>query len=190
MAIGEGTKIAIVLSQPLMGDISGNESHFQITYGYHQYNINGPILQRTLTAVSIELDPNDDTILYLNFNKGTENSFQNAVGPITVSFDSNGASLMGAGGPMHSFVETFTPTSLSPKENPIIFEHVSVSVNAVCVLHAIITSSYKSDDEHVSVSASASGTLHAIETTNTYMGEEHVSVSATASGELKDIHDI
>lgn len=103
--------------------------------------------------------------ILLTFPAGVLESFQRAAGNITVAYDGTG-SLVGQGGPVLAFEETFTPAGLDPKNNPNEAEHIEISsivVNAV---------------------------LKKIDYINTKC-DEHISISSiTAVGALTNIHDI
>lgn len=62
--------------------------------------------------------------------------FNNAVGPITVAY--SGGTLMGEGGPVEAFEETFLPTDLIAKPNQHLVEHIDLTdVKVAAVLTKI-----------------------------------------------------
>jgi len=102
-------------------------------------------------------DANDDFVIFLNFSPGNRNGFQNAVGDITVHY--LGGTLMGRGGPVLEFTETFTPESLTFKGDQNDAEHIEVgNITAVPMLRRISYINGKCD-EHIELTVSASSNL-------------------------------
>lgn len=91
--------------------------------------------------------------------------FNNAAGPITVVY--SGGSIVGEGGPVEVFSETFIPTGLIAKPNQNAQEHISIT------------------------SVIATGGLKKIVFTDTTTGAEHISIAGVAvTGKLTHINDI
>ena len=61
----------------------------------------------------------------IQLNMEPLDKFNNAVGPITVAY--SGGTLMGEGGPVESFEETFLPTDLIAKPNQHPTEHIDLT---------------------------------------------------------------
>lgn len=61
----------------------------------------------------------------IQLNMEPLDKFNNAVGPITVAY--SGGTLMGEGGPVESFEETFLPTDLIAKPNQNPAEHIDLT---------------------------------------------------------------
>ena len=93
----------------------------------------------------------------LYFPSGNVNSFQNAVGDITVDYDGEG-SLEGSGDAVEAFSEDFTPTGLAPKWNPADNEHLEMSVAASGSL-SHVDWHYFQENEHLEMSIAATGVL-------------------------------
>ena len=96
--------------------------------------------------------------LLLYFASGSANSFRNAAGDITLTYDGAGG-LDGEGGPVEAFEETFTPIGLVPKPNQNANGHIDLGLTASGVLTRIYRTSVKSGDEHLELQLSASGAL-------------------------------
>ena len=72
-------------------------------------------------VASVELSEDKKTIK-LTMN----DSFRNAIGEITVSYDSSRGYMAGNGGVVESFSKTFIPTDLKPLYNPGTIENIKV----------------------------------------------------------------
>lgn len=107
----------------------------------------------------IVYDQSDTTRIVLVFPSGTPNSFQRAVGDIKIAYDGSGT-LMGQGGPVLAFEQTFTPVNLDPKNNPNDVEHIELSdIQASATLTRIYYTD-SSETEHIKIgSISAVGIL-------------------------------
>lgn len=102
----------------------GNETKF--TVSFDQYNfVPGGSLSKVTRAIT-KIEQVDDYTILLYFNLGNTKSIQRAVGDITVAYDGSG-SLIGQGGPVLAFEQTFTPEGLDPKNNPNGIEHIEIS---------------------------------------------------------------
>lgn len=112
MSKPEGKKIAIKFTQPLIGDVTGNENAFIVTGQEYQYidgpNNNGQLVNKTYTVTSISNHPTEPNSILLEFT----NEFKNAQGSLTISYNQALGTLTGAGGAVVSFVETFFPEAL------------------------------------------------------------------------------
>lgn len=154
----DGGYIRITFSQPLVGDVSGNQARFSVTWQEYNY-VPGGSLVDVVGAVLATYPGEIDTELILEM-VGTER-FCSAVGDVTVAYDGAGT-LYGDGGPVEAFDESFTPTGLVAKPHQMDAEAVAVSaIGATGTLTLITFSDYQSAPEHaVAVSGvSASGTL-------------------------------
>ena len=90
--------------------------------------------------------------------------FESAAGNISVAYA--GGSIMGEGGPVAAFTQTFSPSDLAYKGD-------------------------QNDAEHIEMSASAVGTLTRIYYTNTAAQDMgHIEMSVTATGTLTNVSDI
>ena len=107
-------------------------------------------------------DVTDANVIVLHFAPGNLTSIQNAAGDITVAYA--GGTLMGRGGPVLEFSETFTPEDL-------------------------IFKGHQNDAEHIEVALSVLGELKKVDYINT-RELEHIEVDISVVGQLIDIHDI
>lgn len=97
-------------------------------------------------------DYSDENIVLLTLPSGNINSFQNAVGDVTVSYDGSGT-LMGLGGPVAAFEVSFEPKDLIPKNNFNNIEHVTLSGLSISAnLIETIRTNTKMQNEHVTLS--------------------------------------
>lgn len=122
-------------------------------------------LAPTLQDLVIQIfDVLDQNVIVLAFDSGTPNSVQRAAGDITVAYDGSGT-LMGHGGPVLAFEQTFTPIGLDPKNNPHDGEHIDISsVQAISHLMRVEYADHKSSDEHIDITdVVAIGTLIAVD---------------------------
>lgn len=106
----------------------------------------------TLKSIWLEMPdiPQDKILLTMH----PQGRFNNVEGPLTVQYDQSQGSLMGRGGPVEGFTETFTPTDLEPKPNPGIAENLEVSAEAT-VNFTKVTYNQRYADEHITASATA-----------------------------------
>lgn len=159
MAKKDGLKIAIEFTEEIVGGVSDSASAFTVTIQRYTYVPGGTLISETRTVTSLELDENDAHILYLNFGAGNTRSIQNARNTIQIEYDATKGRLRGEGAPVQSFMESFTPTDLEPKDNPADLEHLEMTVTASGTLTRIYYSSAKAADEHLEMSVTATGTL-------------------------------
>jgi hypothetical protein len=97
---------------------------WKVTGQEYKY-INGPLLDKEYQIVSVENHPTVDKALLLTMHPLSR--FPTVEGNLTVEYDASVGSLAGRGGPVESFIETFTPTDLVPEPNPGIEESVTVA---------------------------------------------------------------
>ena len=155
MAIADGQKIVIRFTQPLIRNVSGNESKFTVSFDEYNY-IPGGSISRVTRSVSV-IEQYDDKTIALIFDSGTTNSIQRAAGDITVSYDGSGT-LIGEGGPVLAFERTFTPIGLDSKNNPHDVEHIGLDVTVNSALTRVYyTSSYA--PEHIDLDVLVVGEL-------------------------------
>lgn len=113
-----------------------------------------PSLQNLRVVMADSALPNK---LELSFASGSVNSFRNAYGDITLTYDGAGG-LEGEGGAVEAFEETFAPVGLVPKPNQNDAEHIELSLTAVGTLTRIYYTDTQ-EREHISLDVSASGVL-------------------------------
>lgn len=159
----DGEQIAIRFTQPLIGDVIGNEDAFTISFDEYNYVPGGTTATVTRTLDSVTAGDTADVII-LTLPSGNVNSIQNAAGDVTVSYA--GGTLAGEGGAVEQFELDFTPEDLIFKGD-------------------------QNDAEHIEISnISATGTLMHIYYTDTKT-DEHIEIAnITATGTLTNIHDI
>ena len=119
----DGAKIQITFSEPLTGTVTGNQAHFTVTSQEYNYVPGGTLgaITHTVTATAAG-DTTKELILTV---KDTER-FESAAGDITVAYD-GGGSLVGEGGAVLAFTQSFTPTGLVPKPHQNDVEHIEIS---------------------------------------------------------------
>lgn len=159
MSKGDGKYIVIEFSKPLIGDVSGNESYFQVSVPMYEYVPGGTLSDVVVPVISTAAYPDNPNAVLLEFGAGNVNSIQNAAGPITISYA--GGTLQGNGGPVEAFSETFTAIDLDYKGGQNDAEHLELSnITATGVLTRIYYGDYQAGGEHLEISAiTASGTL-------------------------------
>lgn len=154
----DGAKIKITFSEPLTGTVTGNEAHFTVTSQEYNYVPGGTLgaVTHTVTATAVGNTANELVLTV----KDTER-FESAVDQITVAYD-GGGTLIGDGGAVLAFTQTFTPVGLVPKPHQNDAEHIEISsVAAAATLTKInYTDTAAQDQGHIEIaSITATGTL-------------------------------
>lgn len=108
------TQISIVFDEELTEPLTGAAEHFSVSFPSYLYTPGGPAITVTLTPYAVSASDSDTIVL--TFREGNTTALNNAAGDITVEYDGAGP-LLGEGGPVYPFTETFTPTGLDPKFN-------------------------------------------------------------------------
>lgn len=112
MSKGEGKKIAIKFTQPLVGNVTGSTNAFTVTGQEYQYtdglDNNGALINKTYTVVSISNHPSEANSILLEFT----NEFRNVQGLITINYNQALGTLEGTRGAVQSFIKTFLPEDL------------------------------------------------------------------------------
>lgn len=148
-------EIIVTFSAPLTGSLSHAERHFTVHMNVPEYSPGGVLveaLRRPGSVTALE----SDTLL-LTFLDGNLKALNNAVGDIVLEYDGAGP-LMGEGGPVYPFSESFTPTRLTPKYDSSDAEHLLVRVRAEGELIRIYHSEAQ-EAEHLSLGVRAEGEL-------------------------------
>lgn len=160
----EGAEVAIRFSQPLVGDIAGNEARIVVTGQTYDYVPGGDLKSVSIDVVSVsrttELYPEDSTVVYLKFEPGNTKSLRNMVGPVSIAY-SNGT-LRGQGGRVKDFTLKFTPTNLEPKHHPNADEHVETVIEVKPKLTRIYYTD-TSESEHIEAVVRPVGNLISID---------------------------
>jgi len=125
MSKGEGKSIVIKFTEDLVGDVSGNEAAMTIT-GQEFQHVNGSLLDKVYTVSAVEAHQIEPKTILLTLNQFTR--FNNVEGNLTVTYDSSIGSLLGGGGLVESFTESFLPLDLIPKPNPHEGENITVGI--------------------------------------------------------------
>lgn len=153
---GDGKYIGISFTEPLLGDVSGNEGYFTVSVPEYTYVPGGTLrnVEKTVTAVS-RAEDTDDTI---RLEMADLTRIHNAAGPVTVSYA--GGTLRGAGGAVAPFTVSFAPEDLVPKPDQndaenIFIRGVSVAGNLIAVAYA----DARAGHENIFINAAARGTL-------------------------------
>lgn len=130
MSKSEGKKISIKFTQPIIGDISTNISAFAITGKEYLYtdgpDNNGPLIDKIYTINSIENHSTIENTITLNTN-----NFNNSIGLITVKYNHLIGTLLGVGGVVDSFEETFNPMELKEQGNPRVREYITANIGGL-----------------------------------------------------------
>ena len=160
-AKSDGAKIKITFDHPLVGDVTGQQGHFIVTCQEYTYVPGGTLQTVTKTVNSTYAG---DTAYELVIEMAPLTRFESAVGNVNVAY--SGGLLMGEGGAVAAFTQSFSPSDLAYKGD-------------------------QNDAEHIEMSATAEGTLTRIYYTNTSPQEMgHIEMSVAATGTLTKINDI
>lgn len=152
----DGAKIKITFDSPIttIEDGLANVSAFVVTVPEYNYVPEGTIRNVVKTLASVTNYSGYCIILETN----PLERFASAAGDISVSYA--GGTLMGVGGPVAPFTETFTPEDLEYKGDQNDAEHINVVIQAVGNLVSVDYSDYKAQNEHINLnSITASGIL-------------------------------
>lgn len=153
--IGDGAYIKIKFTKNLVGDVTGNQDHFIVTWEQYNFVPNGELIEQSYSPIGVYPAGSDDSIV---LEMPTLHHFYNAVGQITVAYDGVGT-LAGAGGAVEAFEVSFTPTDLIPKPNQNDQNHLEITATKTGVLTRVYYT-YTKNDEHISIAdASWTGVL-------------------------------
>lgn len=147
---GDGAKIKLLFTEMLVGDVTGNQSHFTISVPEYTY-VSGGVLQNITKSVLSTYS--GDTLKELILEMSPLQRFESAAGDITVTYDGAGT-LMGLGGPVEAFSNSFTPQDLIPKPDQNDIEHIEIS--SIMITPALMLMSYQnvqSSEEHIEISS-------------------------------------
>lgn len=87
--------------------------------------VDGPILDKEYVIEDIILHPTIEKAIRIEFNQFGR--FPTVHGDLTVEYDATIGNLVGQGGAVESFIETFTPEDLVPEPNPNQQETIEVA---------------------------------------------------------------
>ena len=159
MSKGEGKKIAIKFTQPLIGDVTENESAFTVTGQEYQYidgpDNNGQLINKTYVVTSIFNHPTEPNSILLEFI----NEFRNVQGSLSISYNQALGTLTGVGGAVASFTETFLPEDLEEGLTNSggaygTHEHIEASIEGTIELKYITKLSGYAPKEYIEASVS------------------------------------
>lgn len=97
---------------------------FTVTGEQYKY-IHGPLLDMKYVIEDVILHPTIDKAIRIEFND--LGRFPTVHGDLTVKYDATIGNLVGQGGAVESFIETFTPEDLVPEPNPNQQETIEVA---------------------------------------------------------------
>lgn len=101
----------------------------------------GPLQEKTIALAAIEWpEPNQIALVGANSSQG---HFKNVEGDITVEYDMGEGNLVGVGGPVVSFTETYTPEGLARTPNPWVAESVAAKLTGfitdlITIYHLVV----------------------------------------------------
>lgn len=147
---GDGASIKITFDKSLIGDVTGNQSHFLVTAKEYNWVPNGT-LQSVAKTVSDTSSGATAKELILNMVGTTR--FESAV-ELTVTYDGLGT-IAGSSGNVEAFTQTFTPTDLIPKPDQNAQEHVEISdiISSGVLTKVYYTDTANQEQGHISVTS-------------------------------------
>lgn len=121
---------------------------------------NGPLQNKTYSIKTVSNHPTEPNTLLIEIDEViTNNVFRNVVGDIAIAYNQALGNLAGAGGPVASFEEIFTPLDLIEFGNPRVREFIEASVSGSVELKFITKLSAFSRDY---IEASVGGSIELI----------------------------
>ena len=126
-------RIIIEFTEDLVSGL-GSATAFTII-GKRLNHFRGTLINDPYTVTAIGVYGIGKRSIFIDINPLTR--FNNAIGEITVNYDSSKGGVLGLGGPVQSFSMNFTPTALVPIGNPWEEEYLKaniLNVNAVLTL--------------------------------------------------------
>lgn len=157
---GNGTVIYLRFNSDIISELAGNENKITINFDAYDYVPGGKILKISRSIKDISFVDNDHrTVIKMTLSEGNQNTYQNAIGNITISYA--GGTLRGNGDPVQRFDFTFIPESLYYKEDQNDAEHIIISeFSAIGNLLKVNYKEAAHPSEHINIfNISASGNL-------------------------------
>jgi len=114
---------------------------------------NGELLDKTYQVQESKRKTGTQDTIELIIKDSTP--FNSVIGDLTVAYDQSKGNLMGDGGAVEGFEETFTPTDLCPYLNPRIREYINASVDSIIDLIEIIKTNTYAKNEYIEANVSA-----------------------------------
>ena len=137
----------------LIPDMVAHEEECDLEIVAHLETTDGSITP-TISAIWITAD---DDLKIIVLHPQTPN-LAPVIGDVTINYDGLGI-LIGRGGPLQAFSETFTPQVAAWKGNTMSNEHIEVNIGATASLLGITYNYCKNADEHIEVSVAATAVL-------------------------------
>lgn len=135
-------------------DLSGETLHVKVELSTSDISVSPVLSGISIRARSVA----DKNVILLLFAPGNTTSIQNAAGDVTVAYA--GGNLIGQGGAVAAFTETFTPVGLVPKPDQNDAEHIEIGVEAVGTLTRVYFTDVQDGGEHIDITGiEAVGTL-------------------------------
>ena len=145
---GDGAAIKITFDKALLGDVSGNQSHFTVTAKEYNWVPNGTLQSVSKTVLSTAAGATAKEVV---LNMADLARFESAV-ELTVTYDGLGT-LAGTTGNVEAFTQIFIPQGLvsKPDQNPM--EHIEVisTVITASLLRIYTTDTFPQDTGHIEV---------------------------------------
>lgn len=133
MAQTGGLYICIAFTEALVGECTGNEAQFTISWSGPLYRF-GRMENFVRKPIATYVDPTDSKVLILEFDTGNVLNIQNADGlDVTVEYSGVGT-LRGIGGPVKKFSQTFIPLDMIPKNNQNDIAKFNIEVSDTVVM--------------------------------------------------------
>ena len=126
MSKGQGKIVTLKFTEPITTEnVSTSLSAFTVTGQEYKF-IHGPLLNKTYTIQTVQKHPSlGDNYIQLIMNDLSR--FPTVEGDLTVEYDATIGNLVGQGGGVESFTQTFTPEDLIPEPNPNQQETIEVA---------------------------------------------------------------
>lgn len=119
---GDGAAIKVTFDKALLGDVSGNQSHFTVTAKEYNWVPNGTLQNVVKTVLSTAAGATTKEVI---LNMADLTRFESAV-ELTVAYDGLGT-LAGSTGNVEAFSQTFVPLDLVPKPDQNDAEHIEIA---------------------------------------------------------------
>ena len=135
MSKGDGEKITIkfdrkITSLAIINSFTLSGQEFQ--------HIDGPMLDVNYELATISYHPSYPDNDHLLIEVAPFNRFRNVEGNLTINYDASLGSLMGRGGLLESFTESFLPLDLIPKLNPHQSENIVAGITDINLTVTIV----------------------------------------------------
>jgi len=128
MSKGDGEKITIKFDRKLTNSIDDSLKAGLTITGKEFQHFNGPLISKNYEIGSASLHPSYPIGDHILLEVAAFNRFRNVEGNLTVTYDSSIGDLLGAGGLVESFTESFLPLDLLPLPNPYQAEQLEVGI--------------------------------------------------------------